>query len=230
MRITAESINFPTPRGFIVLDGVNGAGKSTLQKRLAAYLESQHFRVLCTYEPGDSALGRGLRTLLLEQRVEPIHPEAEMFLFSADRRQHVARVIEPALQAGTIVLSDRYYYSTAAFQGYGRGLDLNKVAQVNALAISGCIPDLVLLLDLDPREGLRRTGRRSISGEQPGKDTFEDEEIAFHDRLRQGFLEIAENAKEPFLVLDAKQGPEVVFTQALGVVNKLIPLLRPDQA
>ena len=214
MLINNAYSDFASPQGFIVVDGVNGAGKGTLLGKLVPYLESKNKKVVLTREPGGTELGIQLRALLLEERAGKLAPITEVMLFAADRAEHVATKIRPALAGGAVVLSDRYRYSTAAFQGYGRGLDLEKINQINTIAIDGMVPDLVLLLDLSPEDGLKRLrGRKQIStasGEEE-RDTFEREELAFHQRLRSGFLRMAEEFPEPFLKVDAAQTPEQIF-------------------
>lgn len=213
MRIDA-AYKFPHGAGFLVVDGVNGAGKSTFIRRLVQHLEERGVTPTVTREPGGTPLGSVLRPLLLESR--GVAPLAELFMFAADRAQHVATLIRPALAAGRAVISDRYYYSTTAFQGYGRGLPLERVEAINALAIDGCLPDLLLLLDLDPAEGLRRTRSRQSNGEE---DRIEHEELAFHHRLRDGFLDLARRCREPCLVIDAAVSQELMWRQAEAVVE-----------
>jgi dTMP kinase len=200
--LSAKDINLHSCKGFLVVEGVNGAGKSTLVSQIANFLgeEGEGKAVVTTFEPGATPLGAHLRRLLLDGEEDGVAPLAELFLFAADRANHVQQKILPALESSKLVISDRYYYSTAAFQGYGRGLDLAVVNTINQLAIGGLLPDLVLLLDLDPELGLIRNQAR---GANQGRDSFEEEEIAFHKRLREGFLEIARVCKEPVVVLDA---------------------------
>lgn len=209
--------------GFIVLEGVNGAGKTTLQARVCEFLRGRHKVVVSTREPGSTTLGKSLRSLVLEREGEAPCDMAELFLFAADRAQHVDRIIKPALAAGSWVVSDRYYYSTMAFQGYGRGISRDTIAKVNSLAISGVLPDVVLLLDLDPHAGLRRTQSRQGSASR-SSDSFELEDLEFHCRIRAGFLEIAEQAQEPFVILDASQSPEQIFDQACRVLEPLLKI------
>jgi dTMP kinase len=189
---------------FVVFEGVNGSGKSTLMANLAATLRSEGRRVTTTHEPGHSSIGPKLRALLLEQGAAKISAEAELLLFSADRAQHLAEVVRPALSQGEIVLCDRYIYSTIAFQGYGRGLDRATIDSANEVATSGLRPDLVVLLDLDTDTAAQRIAIRKDGGQ----DRFEDEAREFQLRIRAGFLELADKLPEPFLVLDATLPPE----------------------
>ena len=220
MLLDSQSLRSNTPSGFLVIDGVNGAGKSTLILKIKEYLIKQGKEVVTTREPGATTLGKQLRSLLLENEQEKICHKAETFLFAADRAEHVQKTIKPALAAGKIVISDRYYYSTVAFQGYGRGLDIKELQIINQLAIEEVLPDLVILLDLQPEEGLKRTIKRSSTGDT-SKDSFENEDLSFHSRIREGFLEIARNAKEPFFVINARQTEEEVFQQARSLIDNL---------
>ena len=223
MIVDPKELNVQNPKGFIVLDGVNGCGKSTLQKRLANAIKAKGREALCTREPGGTPLGKELRALVQEGKAGKISERAELFIFAADRAEHVSTLIRPALDEGKIVLCDRYFYSTIAFQGYGRGLDMDLTMHVCEEAISGLYPDIVLLLDLDPREGLLRIEKNRKGGSEECTDTFEQEKIDFHERLRKGFLEVAKGSQTPFIVLDASKSPDAVFSEALSVVYKLLP-------
>ena len=217
----SSRLKFDGARGFLVVDGVNGAGKGTLITKLHAYLLENGIDPLLTREPGGTLLGKTLREILLSNSSTTRSPLSEVFLFCADRTQHVSEVIRPAIERCQPVISDRYYYSTIAFQGYGRELDLATIKELSRIAICGTTPDLVLLLDLDPAVGLRRTAKRS-----EGADSFEAEELAFHQRLRAGFLKLAEELPEPFCVLDASQTPDQVFESAKAILNRWIESLK----
>lgn len=184
---------------FAVFEGVDGSGKSTQAARLAGWLERAGHQALLTREPGATPLGAALRELLLAGRVE-VAPRAELLLYAADRAQHVADVIEPALRAGRVVVSDRFADSTVAYQGAGRGLPVEEVEAVARLAAGGLVPDLTVLLDLDPELAAGR-----LAG--PG-DRLEREAAAFHRRVRACFLSLAGRAPERYLVLDAAGGVE----------------------
>lgn len=214
----ASLSNIGNPVGFIVLEGVNGAGKSTLQSRLAARFRESGKDVLCTREPGATPLGLELRAILQEGRVGKISALAELLLFAADRAEHIEQVIKPALARKSLVICDRYFYSTLAFQGFGRGLDLDTVSRINESAVRGFLPDLVLLLDLDPAEGLRRNNR---SGEA-STDTFESEALAFHTRIRDGFLEIARKDPAPFIIVNSGKDPDAVFEASYAAISKAL--------
>lgn len=220
-----SALNFQAPKGFVVLEGVNGAGKSTLLKRLKTYTESLGFETITTFEPGATPQGKELRRMLLEGKPSKVAPLSELFLFAADRHEHVQQIVRPALSKGKVVLCDRFLYSTLAFQGYGRGLDRGVINHLNNLAVGDTLPDLVLLLDLDAKEGLRRTKGRSETGPATA-DSFEAEELSFHEALRKGFLEIAKERSEPFLILDAAQPPDLVYETACAALKSMLGKLR----
>jgi len=181
----------------ITVEGVEGSGKTTQCRLLAEWLRGQGPRVRETSEPDGSPIGGAIRAIF-EQDGLALTPLTEALLFTAARQQHVAQVITPALNAGDIVVSDRYADATLAYQGYGRGLDLQTIRELNALATGGVLPDLTLLLDLDPGVGLERLGGRA-------RDAFERLNLAFHRKVRQGYLELAREEKNRIVVLDAGQ-------------------------
>lgn len=189
---------------FIAFEGINGCGKSTLHRLVSQRLRAGGKTVRDTHEPGGTPLGQELRRILLDWKGDPKSHRAELLLFAADRAEHVDKVIRPSLASGHWVLSDRYIYSTITFQGHGRGIDRALIDNANNLAIQGALPDLVVLLDLAPEEAFKRIAKRTSST----RDSFEDEQIAFHNRIREGFLECARDSAVPFLVLDSQKSPE----------------------
>ena len=191
---------------FIVFEGPEGAGKSTQVVRLAGRLRREGLRATVTREPGGTPTGDAIRELVLHADVE-IDPLVEFLLYSASRAQHVREVIRPALERGEVVLSDRFAGASVAYQGYGRGLDLDFVRDLNRRATDGLSPDLTVLLDLDPAEGLRRVAGRG------SEDRLEREDLAFHRRVRDGFLELARHDPS-WLVLDAS-GPADTIADAV---------------
>lgn len=190
---------------FVTFEGGDGTGKTTQIKALESYLISQGRACLITREPGGTALGVMLRRVLLEAGGAPIAPASELFLYLADRAQHVSEVIRPAIAAGTIVLCDRFTDSTLAYQGYGRGLDLALLRQFNNVADAGVRPDLTLLLDCPVAVGLGRTASRQAQaqGDAPKEDRFEREQLDFHDKVRAGFLTMARQEPARFRIVDA---------------------------
>ena len=233
-------------RFFITFEGGEGSGKTTQIKRLANVLREGGHEVVKTREPGDTRLGRGLRQLLLHNKprqprgpsrndllqhplfpgpaesndlTEPTGtvPQAELLLMLADRAQHVQDLIRPNLDAGRIVLCDRYADSTAAYQGHARGVDLADIARLNDFACDGCWPELTFVLDLPAEEGLRRAHRRRRHGRI---DYFEAESVAFHERVREGFLAIARAEPERVCLINAVQDIEAVHAAILEGVHK----------
>ncbi|MCS7208249.1 MAG: dTMP kinase [Fimbriimonadales bacterium] len=186
---------------FIVFEGIEGAGKTTLAHRLTDWLHARGVPVLLTREPGGSELGRQLRPVLLHQ---PLDAYTELFLFLADRRQHTQQVILPALTRGTWVLCDRYADSTLVYQGYGRGLDIELIRQLNTLATDGLVPDLTVLIDLPVAEALTRA-------DAPNR--FEAETLEFHQRIREGYLHEAQRAPERYLILNGLEPLETLQAQ-----------------
>ena len=173
---------------FITFEGGEGSGKSTHSKLLKRYLEKMGHGVVLTFEPGGTKIGKKLRRALLRGE-KLVSRFSELFLFAADRAEHVARIIKPGLKAGKIVISDRFIDSTTAYQMAGRELPAELVKMVNRVSSEGLVPDLTLLLDFPPREGIAR-GTRDTK-----KDKFESEKMAFHKRIRKAYLSIAR--KEP---------------------------------
>ena len=217
----------------ITFEGIEGCGKSTQCRRLFDLIEkTRPGSALLTREPGGSRLGRKLRSILLDPTNTGLCSEAELFLYLSDRAQHRAEVIKPALQAGRTVIIDRFTDSTLAYQGYGRGLDLMTLKNLNELAVQGTRPDLSVLIDLPAEIGLRRALTRNRLLQQTDEGRFEAEELSFHHRVRLGFLELA--AKEPgrFLVLDGTSDREVIFEGIKQEIGDRFPLLlpAPDQA
>jgi dTMP kinase len=203
--------------GLVTMEGVEGAGKSTQITRLGAWLESLGVRVVATSEPDGSPLGPWVRRILAER--SELDPVTECLLFTAARAEHVRRVIRPALGRGAVVLSDRYADSTVAYQGYGRGAPLEVIAELNRLATDGLTPDLTLVLDLDPEEGLRRVRRRS----EPA-DPFERLGLEFHERVRKGFRAIHERAPERVVLIDAARSEESVAAAIRAAVGARLGL------
>jgi dTMP kinase len=199
------------PRGRLVaFEGVDGCGKST-----QAALLAERLGALLTFEPGATTLGAWLRRVLLEVGRGPIDPRAEALLMGADRAQHVAEVIEPALAAGSWVVTDRFSASTLAYQGYGRGLDLDELEQVIAFATNGLSPDLTLLLDVPPEVA---RGRRN----QTAPDRFEGEDETFLGRVAAGFSELARADPERWAVIDGAGAVEEVAATVWAAVEPML--------
>ena len=202
----------PSKGLFITFEGVEGAGKTTQIARLAARLRTAGRQdVLTTREPGDGPLGQELRNLALHPPMGMVvEPRAELLIMLADRAQHVGQVIRPYLTGGGIVLCDRYADSSVAYQGHGRGLDVSEIMHLNAYATDSLVPDLTILLDLDPAVGLTRQRERSV---------MEAQALPFHQRIRDGFLALAGDAPHRWLTLDASRPSDVVHEDIWAVVS-----------
>ena len=203
------------PGVFLSLEGGEGAGKSTQARLLAIWLRDQGYDVVTTHEPGATKVGMRLRALLLDTAHAGLSSRAETLMYAADRAEHVQAVIIPALERGAIVVTDRYVDSTLAYQGAGRQLPVTEIAELNRWATGGLKPDLTILLDLPPLMGL---GRRLSSA-----DRLESEPVEFHQRVRNGFLALANAEPDRYLVLDAAR-PEVDVSRDIQQrVRELLP-------
>jgi len=203
----------PTERGlFITLEGGEGSGKSTQAQALAAGLEERGYDVCLTHEPGGTELGRAIKSMLEADQTPT--PLAELLLFVADRAQHVHEVIALALAAGKIVVCDRFADSTLAYQGFGRGLDIGLIRRLNDEATGGLKPDVTLLLDLRPEAGLAREGAQL--------DVTGRESLEFHERVREGFLALAREEPERFVVIDATLEPEEITERVVAAVEERV--------
>jgi dTMP kinase len=200
----------------ITLEGVEGSGKTTQMMRLERWLRRQGRKVEQTREPDGTRLGVAVRALFKRRGVQP-KPLVEVFLFMAARQQHVAEKIRPWLDRGRVVLCDRYADATVAYQGYGRGVDLDLIRELNARATSGIMPDLTLLFDLDPAEGMRRVRTRDRR-----LDNFEREKLAFHRRVRQGYLEILRAEPKRVRLVRAGEPPDTIETEVRAIVEEFL--------
>lgn len=202
--------------GFITLEGLEGAGKSSRAVELQAFLERHGKRVLLTREPGGTPLGERLREVLLAPTDAPMAPLTELLLMFAARSEHVARLILPALEAGQWVLCDRYVDASYAYQGGGRNLGEAPVAALEALLPQRARPDLTLLLDLPVELGLARANRRSAA------DRFEQETVAFHQRVREAYLARARQHPLRYCIVDAAASPDQVQAAIEQAVERLL--------
>ena len=205
---------------FISLEGPDGGGKSTQALRLVEHLRAQGLEVLMTREPGGTAIGDQIRRVLTDLGNTPMHPRTELLLFSASRAQLCHEVIRPHLQAGGMVVSDRFYDSTFAYQGYGHRLDLEALRHITAFATGGLVPDLTLLLDLPAQDGLLR---RKKHGEWNRLDAYD---LPFHERVRQGFLALAAADVQRWVTVDATRPAEEVQADIRRLVETRLGALR----
>ncbi len=198
---------------FIVFEGGEGAGKSTQSNALADYLRARGHSVLCTREPGGTLAAEAIRAVLLDPANAGLDDRAEALLFAAARGDHAARVIRPGLERGDVVISDRYLDSSVAYQGVARGLGAERVAELSLWATGGLVPDLTIVLDVDPALGLARV---------VGPDRLESEPIEWHARVRQAFLDIATEHPQRYLVLDGSRPAEDLAVEIAVAVSALV--------
>lgn len=207
---------------FITFEGIEGCGKTTQLALLSDILHNQGHDVVTTREPGGCPIADAVRRILLDPAHNAMVPLAELLLYAAARAQHVNEVIQPALAEGRIVLCDRYTDATIAYQGYGRGQDLGVVKQLNELAGSGCHPDLTLLLDMPAATGLKRAIHRNSSQSLDEEGRFEQEALVFHDKVRQGYLELANSCPERIKIIPAEGSVAAVAERIALTVSTFI--------
>jgi dTMP kinase len=207
---------------FITFEGGDGSGKTTQLKALESHLIARRKSCISTREPGGTSLGRLIRQALLEVSNQPITSPAELFLYLADRAQHIQEVILPALEHGKVVLCDRHTDSTLAYQGYGRGIDLGLLRSLNDIASRGIRPDLTLLFDCPVEIGLSRTARRQSQAPttRSREDRFEREKIEFHEKVRKGFLELARAEPQRFRIIDAARSAAEVAQDIKNIIDR----------
>jgi dTMP kinase len=207
------------PRGvFVCFEGGEGSGKSTQSRLLADRLGSLGHVVRLTFEPGDTPVGAEMRRIVLSPETGELSHRTEVLLYAADKAEHVDTVVLPALERGEVVITDRYVDSTLAYQGAGRDLDVREVEEVARWATGDVRPHLTVVLDVDPRDGLSRF---------EGRDRIEAEGLEFHDRARQGFLDLAAADPDHYLVLDARDDRTAL---ADTILARLEPLLSQASA
>ena len=205
---------------FITFEGGEGTGKSTQIRRLAEHLEERGHTVVVTREPGGTPVAEAARAVILDPDLDP-DGLSEVFLFEAARRDHVEKLVIPALDRGEVVISDRFADSSTVYQGMVRGLGEELVIQLNRLATSGLEPDLTVVFDLDPDEGLGRARSRNVEDE--AADRLDDEPAEFHRRVREGFLRLAELYPERVRIVDASGEPDEVFARLIEVLPEVLP-------
>ena len=202
------------PGCFIAFEGGEGAGKSTQERRIADYLVARGRTVVRTREPGGTPAAEAIRNVVLSTEFAGLDDRAEALLFAAARGEHVARVIRPALERGDVVLCDRYLDSSVAYQGYGRGLGADTIRDLSLWATRDLRPDLVVVLDIDPRRGLSRV---------KDPDRLESEPIAYHDAVREGFLDLASKDPQRYLVVDANMSLSAITGAITAVLDERLP-------
>ncbi len=195
---------------FITFEGIEGSGKSTQIVLLANHLTALGKTVSLTREPGGTDIGDQVRKILLDPANKALTPKAELLLYAAARAQHLEELVLPELEAGNIVLCDRFSDATLAYQGYGRGLDEAMIRALDRAATAGLRPDLTILLDIDAAAGLARARGRNRSRGLETEARFENEELAFHERVRQGYLVLARAEPGRFRVVNAAKTPDEI--------------------
>lgn len=200
----------------ITLEGPEGGGKSLQARLLKDYLQSLGYEVMLTREPGGTDIGDQIRKVLMLLENKAMDPRTEFLLFSASRAQLVNQIIRPQLESGKLVICDRFFDSSLAYQGYGQGLDLDMLRRVTEFTTGGLVPDLTLLLDLEVEHGLRR---RESGGNWNRLDAYD---LAFHRRVRNGYLELASQEPERWVVIDASPKREVVKTAIQQAVDEFL--------
>ncbi len=204
---------------FISLEGIEGCGKSTQSKLLAQYFTKLGYSVILTREPGGTPIGEKIRDLLLDPKNDNMASITELLLYLASRTQHIIEVILPALSAGKVVICERFNDATLAYQGYARGLDLERVWQLTNMVTCGIEPDITIILDLNVEEGLIRAEKRDNH-----KDRLENEDVIFHNKVRQGYYEIARKWSKRVKLIDANGSIDEVQTRIRKSIEENIQL------
>jgi len=208
---------------FLSLEGIEGCGKTTQIRDLRIYLEDKGHSCVVTREPGGTDLGKKIRSILLDPASKGLVPVAELLLYMADRAQHIHAVIKPGLAQGKIVLCDRYFDATVAYQGFARGLDVRFIRDLHRLIFEDLKPDVTFLLDLPPRVGLARAWQELDSGGRSGRESrFEEETISFHDKVRGGYLELARSEPQRFQIIDASRKVEQVQADIRDALSRYL--------
>jgi dTMP kinase len=205
---------------FITFEGIEGSGKSTQIAMLANHLTARGVRHVLTREPGGTLIGDQVRKILLDPANRSLDPAAELLLYAASRAQHLREIIVPALADGALVLCDRFSDATLAYQGYGRGLEIGMINSLDRIVTAGMRPDLTLLFDIEAAAGIARARGRNNSRGLETEARFENEELVFHERVRQGYLTLATQEPERIRIVDASSSPEAVQAQVRQIVDE----------
>lgn len=208
---------------FIVVEGIEGSGKSTQLRMLETVMRNNGVSCVVTREPGGTGLADRIRSILLDPHEEGMDPLAELFLYSASRRQHVVELIRPTLERGIPLLCDRFTDATLAYQGFGRGLSIDMLRSINTWATDSLVPDLTLIFDLEEARGIERARERNETRGLHDESRLEAEDLKFHRRVREGYLALAESEPERFAVVDAEGTPDDVFARVRGEVLRRLP-------
>jgi dTMP kinase len=213
---------------FITFEGTEGSGKSTQIVLLANFLKSRGLRVVLTREPGGTPIGDQVRRILLDPAHTALDPKAELLLYAASRAQHLYEIILPALASGMIVLCDRFSDATLAYQGYGRGLDIEMIRALDRMVCAGTRPHLTLLFDLDAALGIARARGRNANRGLETEARFENEELVFHERVRQGYRTLARQEPDRIRIVDASPAQEAVAMNVRAIMDEVLNRKLPD--
>lgn len=205
---------------FITLEGIEGSGKTTQIQHLVAFVNEMGYECLVTREPGGTEIGRQIRAVLLDPMNKGMSPLAELLLYAADRAQHLYNKVLPALSEGKTVICDRFFDATTVYQGFARGLDMELIAQLHQIVLQGTRPDLTLLFDLPAEMGLARARGAIENGSRTfGESRFEQEAVSFHEKVRKGYLTLAEKEPNRFRIIDASRNEADVARQIIRVLT-----------
>jgi dTMP kinase len=207
---------------FISFEGMDGSGKTTQVNLAAEVLRKRGYEVLLTREPGGTAVGDRIRTILMDKETSQLNPRAELLLFNASRAQLVDEVIRPHLARGGVVICDRYIDSSIAYQGYGHGIDLQYVIDAVSIATDGLLPELTIYLDITPEEGLKRRASASLFGEEFNR--IDAMALEYHQRVYNGYIEIGRSQPERWLRVDASQPMEQVHKDIVKTLKQRLPV------
>jgi dTMP kinase len=206
---------------FITIEGIEGSGKTTQIGYIVDFLTRSGQECVVTREPGGTVIGEKIRSILLDSRNSAMDAVAELLLYTADRVQHVAEIIRPALALGKTVVCDRYFDATVVYQGYARGLDVGFIFELHRMALNDLKPDLTFLLDLSPEKGLKRAWQAIQAGERVGGETrFEEENLSFHERVREGYLALAAAEPGRIRIIDGSRDEETVRSNIIKVLSR----------
>lgn len=209
---------------FITLEGIEGSGKTTQIDRLAEFFSDRGIACVTTRQPGGTAIGENIRSILLNPENNALEPMTELLLYLADRAQHINEIIRPALADGKTIICDRYFDATVVYQGFARGLSVELLLELHRILFENLKPDVTLLLDLAPQQGLERAWQQLNSGQRAGRESrFENEALAFHKKVRAGYLELAKFEPQRFHIIDAGRSADRVFDE---ICKTLTPLLK----
>ncbi len=206
---------------FITFEGIEGSGKSTQITRISEFLKSRGYDCFVTREPGNTAVGKKIRAILLDPENKIMDFRTELLLYMADRAQHISEKIKPALSQGRLVLCDRYFDATVAYQGFARGLDTSLIYILHEIVLDDLKPDLTVLFDLPPEIGLSRAWKQIQNGTRDkGETRFEKETLIFHEKVRAGYLELARREPERFRIIDASKNEDQVTDDIIVYLRK----------